>query len=142
MRVSFHGVQLDTPPGWEGRASTKAPVPSVSLEAASTQLKQLERPDLDSSLAGLQGENVYVRVDVGDPPPFLGNEGTWRRASLPVRIDTADLGDGLHGGIPVGAVLPLVVNERAVMVTVGFGSMPTEAMLMRANKVLATLVVE
>jgi hypothetical protein len=93
-------------------------------------------PTAEAPYEAMSGEDVYLRVeDIGQPPPYLGEEGSWQVASLPVRIETAN--EHLLGGPAAGAVRPLVINGRGVVIFVAFDSYPTAAQI--ANEVLATL---
>jgi hypothetical protein len=63
-------------------------------------------------------------------------------ASLPIQIDRADFGPFEGVASPVEAVRWVIVDEKAILVAVGFGANhPTDDLIAKANRVLATFTV-
>jgi hypothetical protein len=140
MRVQAHALKLDVPDEWDNRTAKQSPEHATLLEAATAGLAEIGDPEAEAPFGSIGPSDVYIRIeDLGAPPPYIGKEGTWRVASLPIRIEASQIRQGLRGGLRAGVIQPLVINGRAIMVSVGFGSVPTRVTLAQANSVLGTL---
>lgn len=144
MDVVGHGFRFRLPQGWDGRVSQRSSRDAVTFEAASVRLA-FEADDSFQQTEKAMGEtDTYIRLsDIGEPPPHLGRDGDWHVTSPPISIESSDLRDQIEGhSLPAAVARAIVVNNRALMLYVGFGSWPGRSQLAAVNQILAGLEID
>jgi len=135
-------MTIALPTGWHGRVYRISPQHAITLQAATVPLPA---PGEDQSriAARMKPADTYVVIDdIGPPPPGLGREPVWHLdPKLPLTISDADVEGAWKGGFPSGTALAVVINERALMIRIRFGSHPGEGEIDTVNALLATLSV-
>jgi hypothetical protein len=86
------------------------------------------------------GDAYMIVVDIGSPPPLIERDKDWRvNPPLPLVMTRAALDGPYKSGFPSGASLNAVIENRALMIRVRFGSQPSEDQLVEVNEMLASL---
>lgn len=143
MNVQGYGLKIALPSGWYGRVSQRSSQDATVLQAASVPLAAGDETG-ESTQSSMRGGDVYIKViDIGAPPPnLLERDPAWSALSGPVTIRRFDLSPNFEAvSLPAYGMRSLVINGRAIMLFVGFGSDPADAQLAQANAVLASLTV-
>ena len=141
--VSGYGLSIQLPAGWYGRISRPSPMDAITLEAATVPLAPAGDGSFEQTEQAMGAGDAYIRLsDIGAPPPYLGREHTWQKASLPISVDATSAQRYLEGhSLPANIIHPFLINNRAITVYVGFGSAPTPAAIQEVNQLLASLAV-
>ena len=141
--VSGYGLSIQLPAGWNGRIYRPSPADAITLEAATVPLAPTGDGSFEQTEQAMGAGDAYIRLsDIGAPPPYLGKEHTWQRASLPISVDPTSVQRYLEGqSLPANIIRPLVIKNRAITVYVGFGSSPSPAAMKQVNQVLSSLSV-
>jgi hypothetical protein len=142
--ISGFGVGLELPPGWYGRVVKPGERDSIVVSASN--FAQPHESYLGPKTAkAMDEDSIHIELAGFDPhSDELAGRASWKATELPISIDRSHLG-GPFEGMPAPAVAArwLVIDGRAVMVFVGFGtSNPSDAMFDEANRVLATLSID
>lgn len=140
--VSGYGMTIALPPGWNGRVYRLSPQHAITLQAATVPLPA---PGDDQSriAARMKPTDIYVVIDdIGPPPRGLGREPVWQlNPKLPLTVHDADVEGPWKGGFPSGTALAVVIDYRALMIRIFFGSHPGEGEMDTVNALLGTLSV-
>lgn len=154
--ISGYGLSLTISQRWDGHITRPSPDDAIILQAASVPLPVDD--EWGRKVQELMSEgDLYIKVaDIGPPPADLVEvDPAWSYATPPLRIRRSDIYDVYQGVIlPAYAARSLVVNDRSLLLYVGFGGphvsespkkgsdYVTDDMLKQANAILASLRVE
>jgi hypothetical protein len=139
MDVHGYGLRVTVPEGWHGVASQRSPQDAAVLQAATVPIADGDDTGRRTH-SSMGAKDIYIKVaDIGAPPAhLLERDPAW--SSGPALIRDVDLTTTFEGvELPVYGMRSVVMNGRAIMFFVGFGSEPSNGQLGRANAVLATL---
>ncbi|HEX4325041.1 MAG TPA: hypothetical protein VHZ77_10475 [Gaiellaceae bacterium] len=144
MDIQNYGLTIPLPNGWDGRIYRQTPLDAITLEATSARLAPIADDSFIQTEQGMGSADIYVRLsDIGPPPPYLGKGNDWQIVSSPPPIQPVDLQDFIEGhSLPAGVASAMVINNRAFMLYVGFGTWPSQAQLNQMNQILSQLQVE
>jgi hypothetical protein len=137
--ISGYGLTIELPSGWHGRIYQRSPQYAIALDAATVPLPPVDDQSLDRTAQRMGAGDLYLHLDdIGQAPHLPMRESAWSTAHPPLQLQRSDLGN-----FPVGfaafAVRPVVVRNRLLQRSAGFGSTPTDRMLAKLNAVLGTL---
>lgn len=140
--VSGYGMTIALPPGWNGRIHRLSPQHAITLQAATVPLPT-PGDDQVRIAARMKPTDAYLVIDdIGPPPPGLGREPVWQLdPGLPLTVSKAVFEGPWKGGFPSGTALGVVINDRALMIRIFFGSHPGESEIEEINVLLARLSV-
>lgn len=132
-------ARLDPPPGWSIREYKRSPELADVLQAANFALPSEDNDIGQAAMAAMPGGGIFISlIDLGETGPWMHPE-LWQEASLPLSVSTTDL-NWLHGTPPSTAARYTIVNGRAILLIVSFGSSArSDESYRAANEVLARI---
>ena len=123
--VRGFGLTVALQQGWNGRVYRLSPQHAITLQAATVPLGP---PGADEAAIArvMQAKHAYLVIDdIGPPPAGLGRDPAWvLDPALPLTIHESDVHGPWKGGFASGASLGVVLENRALMIRVRFGSHP------------------
>jgi hypothetical protein len=136
--ITGHGLSIELPDGWDGRAFKGEPSAASQIIAANFALPTDEYYLGPETARVMHGEGIYVGASVGPISEHL-QKGRWVSASLPITVSRSDFADFEGVYSPAEAVRWLLIDGHAVLIMVGFGAEhPSDTTLATANAVLAS----
>jgi hypothetical protein len=145
--ISGFGVSIDLPPGWEGRIVKPEPEVATHVVATHVLAGNFSLPSAENFLGpetakAMGPQSLYVWA-AGFDSAHEQLSRRWIETSLPIPIGRADFGPFEGVASPVEAVRWVIVEEKAILVMVGFGAVqPSDDLIAEANAVLATLALD
>lgn len=142
MKLAGHGIEVDLPPGWDGR-TYRRPDGDPTLHAGNFPLPAEDGDFGSGALATMADDGVFVVLTEYDPAG--AGTGLFARRGLPLPLRAPDLdSQALQRRIPgqFGIQRFFTEAERTWCLYVVVGSRPDPRTLLGlANEVLATLMI-